>query len=114
MSGHVLVYLIQVSVVCCLATAASRITCSFCKDVYNSQIDKTCDDDILCSENEDCFAGKYVNPQGVTHYTLGCKPNQYCEIIKRFPTVGKRDLHDNVYLCQQCCSTTKCNRHLCP
>ncbi|XP_046368410.1 uncharacterized protein LOC124143468 isoform X3 [Haliotis rufescens] len=118
MPGHGLVPLILVSLVCCLATAdnskrAARITCSYCKDVYSSKYDKTCDDDILCSDNEDCFAGKYVNQEGVTHYTLSCKPHQYCEIIKRFPTVGKRQLHDNVYICQQCCSSTKCNRHLC-
>ncbi|XP_052092935.1 mucin-2-like [Mytilus californianus] len=72
-----------------------------------------CENVVTCAQHEQCFTDFYITPQGHVFYDLGCASNRVCDALNKF---GKREVKrqdENLYICQECCNSNRCNRYGC-
>ncbi|CAC5398683.1 unnamed protein product [Mytilus coruscus] len=72
-----------------------------------------CENVVTCAQHEQCFTDFYITPQGHVFYDLGCASNRVCDALNKF---GKREVKrqdENLYICQECCNSHRCNRYGC-
>ncbi|XP_045188077.1 uncharacterized protein LOC123545841 [Mercenaria mercenaria] len=80
------------------------IQCYQCDQVDSPQ---DCHNRVTCADGEQCIVQEYANDKMEVKYSLGCETKQRCGLLQK---LGKRS---TTQICNECCDTPGCNRHLC-
>ncbi|XP_052228064.1 uncharacterized protein LOC127842547 isoform X3 [Dreissena polymorpha] len=79
------------------------VQCYQCDSVDSPE---DCTNRVTCADGEQCIVQKYAADSFEIKYNLGCETKQRCDLLNQ---LGKR----STQLCNECCDTPGCNRHLC-
>ncbi|XP_071154138.1 uncharacterized protein [Mytilus edulis] len=94
----------------CVQYTEGAVECMSCDRVAEPH---DCENVVTCAEHEQCVTDFYITPQGHVFYDLKCASNRVCDALNKF---GKREVKrqdDNLYICQQCCTSNRCNEYGC-
>ncbi|XP_063424709.1 uncharacterized protein LOC134708251 [Mytilus trossulus] len=94
----------------CVQYTEGAVECMSCDRVAEPH---DCENVVTCAEHEQCVTDFYITPQGHVFYDLKCASNRVCDALNKF---GKREVKrqdDNLYICQQCCNSNRCNQYGC-
>ncbi|XP_052252332.1 A disintegrin and metalloproteinase with thrombospondin motifs adt-2-like [Dreissena polymorpha] len=103
-------YLIISGIVCTIGVSE----CLECFNCLNIEDPKACTNTVQCSNNESCFL-QTVHSGNVVRYNMGCQNDQFCNslAVDHNGIIGRSIQTRQQYSCHECCSSNRCNEHLC-
>ncbi|XP_052234837.1 coadhesin-like isoform X3 [Dreissena polymorpha] len=88
--------------------------CIECFNCLNVTEPRTCTNTTQCSNSESCYL-QTLHSGTEVRYDMGCQNNQLCSSMAVSPNgiIGRSTQTRQQYSCHECCSSNRCNEHLC-